>query len=824
MARVGSIAFGTVDPLPSPNALERLAQVLEELRAEPPSPERTTAVFWAAQLLACHHAAWPEAAQTVAQLSAWADEALTRAHASHASTYARYYAALFSQQHFGQGQMDEAEHFATLGLERAPRPAQGAELDATEVARNVDLRQLSARIALERGRISAAREHIRAMQEEIGALEASDEAARAARDALAAKAEGEWAQFWLNLGVLDRADLHIERGLGIMRALGAVQPSLLLQRADLLLLKDESERLEREIEGWLAEGGPEMDPRLRTLLTLQQALAASESEREDPEREAVAETRLRALLNGDSGANGERSALSPKERAKAHLELADLALRADSLEEVETQLAAARRLLTGPGATAMSDLRSLIAVYEALLALRGSPSAADLKQHERSLQGHFEALLDSWNSSGRVPGGIGFLHSAARRQVISTLVSVLLAQGAGEADAPSARARAIGPLLRAQAMGSLAQSLNAPTHLTLAELRDEFLAEEHGVLLYLPDKLDGASHLFAFDRERLVHVGLPMRDRLRVDLRKLEESLATHPGTLSASDRAFHAKRLRHQANKVAEVLLPEDVRPLLATWKTVTVVGAELLGTVPFELLPLPREGVASAERELFGNALAVHSLASLPLGVALHRREAFVPRYELGVVAELELGDALRGSDFAEAEHLVDIRLQEDDHEALTAAFPTDRTWGLFGEQATEAQLLAQVPKMRETSVLHFLLHGLYLPDLERGSVLVLRGNEELGSHFLTCDEVESRLELNGLVLLSSCGTGLGPDRLGDDNLANLGGAFLRAGARAVVLSRAPLEYERTRAPDGSPHPRVEKGALAGRSPTPGEASDGG
>ena len=62
---------------------------------------------------------------------------------------------------------------------------------------------------------------------------------------------------------------------------------------------------------------------------------------------------------------------------------------------------------------------------------------------------------------------------------------------------------------------------------------------------------------------------------------------------------------------------------------------------------------------------------------------------------------------------------------------------------------------------------------------------------SGLTTCDDVERNLELSGLVVLSACGTALGPKRLGDDDLAHLGGAFLRAGAAAVVLSRSQVGY---------------------------------
>ena len=51
-----------------------------------------------------------------------------------------------------------------------------------------------------------------------------------------------------------------------------------------------------------------------------------------------------------------------------------------------------------------------------------------------------------------------------------------------------------------------------------------------------------------------------------------------------------------------------------------------------------------------------------------------------------------------------------------------------------------------------------------------------------------------VSGLVVLAACGTHRGPERWGNDRLANLGGAFLEAGARAIVGSRYEIELNLT------------------------------
>jgi hypothetical protein len=57
--------------------------------------------------------------------------------------------------------------------------------------------------------------------------------------------------------------------------------------------------------------------------------------------------------------------------------------------------------------------------------------------------------------------------------------------------------------------------------------------------------------------------------------------------------------------------------------------------------------------------------------------------------------------------------------------------------------------------------------------------------------CEDVE-RGGAPRLVVLSSCRTASGPTRKGDPGSADMGGAWLAAGAQAVVLSHADLRFE--------------------------------
>ncbi len=62
---------------------------------------------------------------------------------------------------------------------------------------------------------------------------------------------------------------------------------------------------------------------------------------------------------------------------------------------------------------------------------------------------------------------------------------------------------------------------------------------------------------------------------------------------------------------------------------------------------------------------------------------------------------------------------------------------------------------------------------------------------------------------MILSACGSARGPLRLGADGVVSLGGAFLSAGARCVILSRFDLELGAVLALMQTLHERLAAGA---------------
>src|SRR5262249_5221920 len=117
------------------------------------------------------------------------------------------------------------------------------------------------------------------------------------------------------------------------------------------------------------------------------------------------------------------------------------------------------------------------------------------------------------------------------------------------------------------------------------------------------------------------------------------------------------------------------------------------------------------------------------------------------------------------------------------LLAALPADC---FCNEAATPAALRGA--DFARYDIVHLLAHGALDPTGERGHGVALAADPQHPDGMLWRRAVVGR-SVPGLVILSGCQVGRAPRRLGEDPSENLGGAFLRAGATAVIQSRADL-----------------------------------
>jgi len=430
------------------------------------------------------------------------------------------------------------------------------------------------------------------------------------------------------------------------------------------------------------------------------------------------------------------------------------------------------------GAVPIRDAANLAAGRVRLALARGAP-VAELVVHGEALENAYAELIAAWSATPARPGGVGFLHYGSRRRVLSDLIRVTLAVD----DGPSGLERALGHVLRAQEQVTLLRRAKAPS-VGLAQIRDAVLRAGVGALVYLP-ALD-RSHVFALDRDGIVHAELPAKDAIEAVNRELLGLLGIYPQGDGAVRRA-RRRRFDGLAERLAEQLLPPPILREVRRWSHVVVVGAGLLGHVPFEGLPLGDEGPLGLVR-------AVGVAPSLPLACHLERRDgehaAGGGSPANGEGLELALVAAPR----------VSARVAERWPKARPFPFPDDarrRLTSMFdeGRVAVHVDDAARPARLREAAttgsrVLQSLTHGAHDPGRERPSGLVLAADGD-GDGVLWCEDVE-RLDAPPLVVLLACGSARGPTRRGDEGVAHLGGAFLTAGARAVVLSRTALDHD--------------------------------
>jgi CHAT domain-containing protein len=557
----------------------------------------------------------------------------------------------------------------------------------------------------------------------------------------------------------DRSALAAARLLAFDRALAsgnAIDEALEIARAGLA---------EERLETW------------HSLLRVAEGVAALEKTRdalsrsEDGERPAAeARTALTAAL----------AARPPRaEQLKAELGLGELGHITGRVADARAHLGRARELVQDfpGGGPANESIRLAMLAWD--LARGDGAAPGELERSRAELLVAYRAFLEQWETTPRRPGGIGFLHISWRSQVVSEAIEAELSASPDAAGA----ARAFERLLEAQAMGTLARERGL-AGIGIADVRAELLAERRGMLVLLPAR--DCAHLFVLDAKSLEHERIPVgRDALRRIAREITAALQRPDGEVDRND-----------LHRLHDTLLSATARARIATWSGAITVGFDLLCDLPFGILG-GESGSPYAQR------LALGSLPSVALGVDLARRRKDLPASPASGSEELVLVVA---ADPPEGLGLRDFRFGEDERERLSAPFA--KSFVLLEErEATRSRLLARRAELGRAAVVHFLAHGTALPGLECPSALVLSRAAPEAERFFTAEDA-AQLELGGLVILSACGSGRGPARVGDDRLVHLGGAFLDAGARCVVVARFPVEYEATLALMQHFHERLAKG----------------
>lgn len=404
----------------------------------------------------------------------------------------------------------------------------------------------------------------------------------------------------------------------------------------------------------------------------------------------------------------------------------------------------------------------------------------------------WQQVITSWANTPVRDGGVGFLHYVDRRNDLAQLVAITLR--ADERDGTptaAAIAKALDFVMAAQIHGALARALATPT----AATKDvqAALGPGHTVLVFLPAR--ASTHVFVVTKNQLDHVLLPegasrIRNGVQGFLDLLQDATARidhEPDDAKALD-----TKLRTAGQALAGVLVPPQLARALAKTQALTVIGAELLhgpisGRAEAGFLNyLPIECLPWADGRLFGQQFAIDHNSSLPVWLQLMKRGG-AP----GTDSELCVFGVL-GEDEGRAPQLAAAR-PEANGKAGKKWFAAVREYldakCTIAAVHAEGMSAAAKPRPKVGRVAVFVGHGGYDAANERGSWFQLHDRR------LYCTDAQALgrpdAPFADLVVLAACSVAKGPNRAGD-SLANLGGAFLLAGASTVVQSRFDLSLK--------------------------------
>lgn len=509
------------------------------------------------------------------------------------------------------------------------------------------------------------------------------------------------------------------------------------RRVDLLLSNGQYEQVLRELDGLNGRDG------------LQGALAQVGLTCQDQADPASAE---RALA-------GVPASELQTPRARAHLAFAEARLKryAQDWAGMRGALELADKALREAD-DARDSLERERGTYAALLAshlLESGAPRAQLEQGALLLETSIEHTVATWRHIPPVPGGVGILQDAHRREVLGAYLDVCLQLGQIE--------RGLSGLLALQACGSLARSMavDAPSP---EQLRAALLTTSTGggaALILLPT-LD-RTHLLAITPEQVLHAQLPSGRALG--------RLATEVEFEALAGGTEHARR-----DELVAALFPAKVVQLLGQAEHIYVSGAELLAGIDLGKLPVPGLG---EPHEPLADHLPFALAPSLPIAVWCAERAApaDVTARALRILAfPTSSPDAV--ARFGPLASFAPV-LERDP--GSIAGY----TELLVGDTVTPTTLLEGASA--EVVVQTLIAHGVF--DAERDVPAGLSLSAEGGDGLVWAEDLRAA-HPPALVVLGICGAGRAPNRLGEDGAEHLGGALLAAGARAVLLSNADLD----------------------------------
>lgn len=635
---------------------------------------------------------------------------------------------------------------------------------------------------------------------DIAAIEAAVARARAAKDALPAGAELEGADLstfknWTS-GYTDwlLALFHTELGF-VFHQLGLVDRAATEATTASRWFRIATEKKETHSPGprqWLLQsnvfGGQDDVESLRALVEEIRGPSLSEklSEKEKPHYRrnfAVILGHLGALLvenarlepetfSADARATLEAALAMPEMSATATIE-PELALA--TLDLREARLASCReRLARVWSAFGDETRRARHAQLNTYLALEARVSIAEAEAAGKldglapvrdRLAARLDECVAQFESFELASGGHGLLNYRDLRGVLSELIRLERLLDPGRSGIEKAYAR----VLSVERASSLGRRLGAPP-VDLARLRSGLFGGGDGHALvhfhFGPDRSD----VFVVDGKEIVHQLLPPMDAVKAAVSDAVEELGRTP----AAPAAPAAKRTTRATPKLAQLaadLFPASVAERLRAGARLTLVGRELVGSIPFEALP-STDGVA------LGLRAEICDVPTVSVGVFLAQRarSAARPAVEDAHLAWIGMPEQPK------------LSVGRDVAEAALAPFSSKQRRFDLGAAATREALFAAAPWAHSLVV---FTHGKHDYERDDPATLLFQGGDTDPKARIGARELETFLA-PPLTILMACGADLTLLRRGDAGSAGFAGAILGGGQRAqcVVLSAHDLD----------------------------------
>jgi CHAT domain-containing protein/tetratricopeptide (TPR) repeat protein len=246
---------------------------------------------------------------------------------------------------------------------------------------------------------------------------------------------------------------------------------------------------------------------------------------------------------------------------------------------------------------------------------------------------------------------------------------------------------------------------------------------------------------------------------------------------------------LERASSALSAILLPPGILSTVPAGSEIVIVAHDVLGLVPFGVLPTGREGAALGLR----NALRYSPSFAALVSAEDPRRGSGPPR-DAGMRA-LIVGNPLMPAvidDKGKTASLTPLPGAGEEARSIAALLGTT---AISGSSASETAVRRQLPAV---SLLHLATHGLAFGTEENARLsYVALAADSSNDGLLTMGELLTDPSLHmsaGLVVLSACQTGLG-DLKQAEGTVGLQRAFLARGARSVLVSLWSVNDQSTR-----------------------------